>query len=107
MVLLRRIQFFEIRQEYWSGLPVTSPGDFPNPGTKPVFLLSSALAGGFFTTKATWEAQGIIKVEWLKVTGHPEHPRSASYSPNCSFSGMEASEHPFFPVLSSREYLKR
>ena len=23
------------RQEYWSGLPVPSPGDFPNPGIKP------------------------------------------------------------------------
>ena len=23
------------RQEYWSGLPVPSPGDLPDPGTKP------------------------------------------------------------------------
>ena len=23
------------RQEYWSGLPVPSPGDLPNPGIKP------------------------------------------------------------------------
>ena len=23
------------RQEYWSGLPFPSPGDFPNPGIKP------------------------------------------------------------------------
>ena len=23
------------RQEYWSGLPIPSPGDFPNPGTEP------------------------------------------------------------------------
>ena len=23
------------RQEYWSGLPFTSPGDLPNPGTEP------------------------------------------------------------------------
>ena len=23
------------RQEYWSGLPFTSPGDLPNPGIKP------------------------------------------------------------------------
>ena len=22
------------RQEYWSGLPFPSPGDFPNPGTE-------------------------------------------------------------------------
>ena len=23
------------RQEYWNGLPFTSPGDLPNPGIKP------------------------------------------------------------------------
>ena len=23
------------RQEYWSGLPFPSPGDFPNPGLEP------------------------------------------------------------------------
>ena len=39
------MEFF--RQEYWSGLPCTSPGDLPNPGIKPT---SPALAGEFFTT---------------------------------------------------------
>ena len=43
------------RQEYWSGLPFPSPGDFPNPGIEPSSLTSPALAGGFFTTSATWE----------------------------------------------------
>ena len=33
-----------------------SPGDLPDPGMKPVSLTSLALAGGFFTTSATWEA---------------------------------------------------
>ena len=41
------------RQEYWSGLPCLTPGDFPDPGIEPA---SPALAGGFFTTSATWEA---------------------------------------------------
>ena len=50
------------RQEYWSGLPCPSPGDFPNPGIEPVSLRSPALAGGFFTTSATWEAQVPIYV---------------------------------------------
>ena len=36
------------RQEYWSGLPFTSSGDLPNPGTKPT---TPALAGRFFTTE--------------------------------------------------------
>ena len=35
-------------QEYWSGLPFPSPGDLADPGIEPP---SSALAGGFFTTK--------------------------------------------------------
>ena len=38
------------RQEFWSGLPFPSPGDLPDPGKKPLFLMSPALAGGFFTT---------------------------------------------------------
>ena len=36
------------KQEYWRGLPFSSPGDLPDPGIKPV---SSALASGFFTTE--------------------------------------------------------
>ena len=44
------------RQEYWSGLPYPPPGDLPDPGIEPIFLTSPALAGGFFTTSATWEA---------------------------------------------------
>ena len=32
------------------------PGDLPNPGIELVSLMSSALAGRFFTTSATWEA---------------------------------------------------
>ena len=35
------------RQEYWSGLPFSAPGDLPDPGIEPVSLLSPALAGGF------------------------------------------------------------
>ena len=35
------------RQEYWSGLPLPTPGDLPDPGIK---HMSPALVGGFFTT---------------------------------------------------------
>ena len=42
-------------QEYWSGLPSTPPENLPNPGMEPTFLMSPALAGGFFTTMTTWE----------------------------------------------------
>ena len=44
------------RQEHWSGFPCPSPGDLPDPGIKPSSLTSPALAGGFFTSSATWEA---------------------------------------------------
>ena len=43
------------RQEYWSGLSFSSPGDLPDPGLKPASLMSPALASGFFTTTASWE----------------------------------------------------
>ena len=48
------------RQEYWSGVPCPTPGDLPSPGIEPVFLMSPTLAGGFFTTNATWEAHEIV-----------------------------------------------
>ena len=37
------------RQEYWSGLPLSTPGDLADPGIKLMSLMSPALAGGFFT----------------------------------------------------------
>ena len=43
------------RQEYWTGLPLPSPGDLPNPGIKPGSPVSLVLAGVFFTTSTTWE----------------------------------------------------
>ena len=44
------------RQEYQSGLPFPSPGDLADPRIKPMSLISPALASGFFTTSAPWEA---------------------------------------------------
>ena len=42
------------RQEYRSGMPCPQPEDLPHPGIKRTSLTSPALAGGFFTTCATW-----------------------------------------------------
>ena len=64
------------RQEYWSGLPYLSPGDLPNPqGTEPMSLMSTILAGEFFTTSTTWEAIYIyiyiyIYKFWFESTEH-------------------------------------
>ena len=63
------------RQEYWSGLPLPSPGDLPNPGIEPISLMSPALVAAaakslqscltlcnrFFTISSTWEALGALK----------------------------------------------
>ena len=48
------------RQEYWSGVPFPPPGDLPDPGIKPSRCVSPALASGFFTNCATWEALYVI-----------------------------------------------
>ena len=44
------------RQEYWSGLPLSPPGDLPDPGIELVSPVSPALAGGFLTASTLWEA---------------------------------------------------
>ena len=50
------------RQEYWSGFPCPPPRELPDPGMEPASLTSPALAGGFFTTSATWEALWIALI---------------------------------------------
>ena len=45
------------RQEYWSGLSFPPSGELPDPEIKLMSLRFPALAGGVFTTRATWEAQ--------------------------------------------------
>ena len=48
------------RQESWSELPCPPPGDLPDSGIEPEFLMSSALAACFFATSAPWEAHKIF-----------------------------------------------
>ena len=40
------------RQEYWSGLPFSSPGDLPDPGIEPMSL---TLTDRVFTTEPPWK----------------------------------------------------
>ena len=47
------------RQEHCSGFPCPHPGDLPNPGIKLTPLMSLALAGKFFITSTTWEAEAM------------------------------------------------
>ena len=60
------------RQEYWSGLPFTSPGDLPNPGIKP---RSPALQADALTSeppgKPSWtEEPGILQFIESQRVGH-------------------------------------
>ena len=70
--VLSRVQFFAIPrtvahqappsmgfpgQEYWSGLSFPTPGDLPDSQIQTVSLQSPAMAGRFFTIRATWKAQ--------------------------------------------------
>ena len=62
------------RQEYWCVLSFPSPEDLPNPGTELaslVSLVSPALAGGFFTTGATWEALGAGNIVMSRTEHSP------------------------------------
>ena len=61
------------RQEYWSGLPCPPFRASSNPGIEPTFLRSPALAGGFFTTSANWEAHcGLVKrFSWMPQVSGP------------------------------------
>ena len=52
------LEFAQTQVAFWSGLPCPPPGDLPDAGIEPMSLMSSALAGRFFTTGATWEAHG-------------------------------------------------
>ena len=39
------------RQEYWSGLSCSSPGDLPDPGIEPMSLMSPVLTDRLLTTE--------------------------------------------------------
>ena len=57
------------RQEHWSGLTCPPPGDLPTPGIEPTSLRSPALAAGFFTTSATWEALSCVDLPPVQYFG--------------------------------------
>ena len=68
------------RQEYWSRLPFPSPEDLPNPGIEP---LSSALAGGFFTTEPPGKPSMIVR-DAQKNEGKQSELKYTSNSCGCA-----------------------
>jgi hypothetical protein len=55
-------------------LPFPPPGDLPNPGTATLSLVSPALAGGFFTTGATWEVPYVLMFCLSRAQVSTDHP---------------------------------
>ena len=58
------------KKESWSGLPIPTPGDLPDPGTEPTSL---APGGGLFTTGATLEAQTLVWGVWNSHSSFQEN----------------------------------
>ena len=97
------------RQEYWSGLPFSPPRDLPNPGinagTSPMFL---ALAGKFFTTSATWDAQvnditihPLIQVKTSRLSVPLPFPQfQASVTPPSALLDQLSKQFPYVQQLS-------
>ena len=54
------------RQEHWSGLPFPTPGDLPDPESKPSSPASPASAGRFFTANIPWEAPLLSSRQYVK-----------------------------------------
>ena len=63
------------RQEYWSGFAMSSSKGSSQIWIEPKSLTSPALAGGFFTTSATWEA--------LRQIGEKQKMLEFSYGQFC------------------------
>ena len=61
-----------LRASLVSGLSVRMPpGDLPDAGIEPASPPSPALADGFFTTSATWEALRLVSPYFFPLTLHP------------------------------------
>ena len=56
------------RQEYWSRLPFPPPGDLPDPGIEPAFLVFPGLAGRFFSTELMYYINGMSETINLPFT---------------------------------------
>ena len=60
-----------LRRKYWSRLPCPSPGDLPDLGIEPV---SSALAGGFFSTEPPGEELSVKDEVLISSLGYHFRP---------------------------------
>ena len=101
------------RQEYWSGLPCPPPGDLPDPGIKRTSLMSSALAGVFFTISTTWEVLrvlNLLKLGILKLMSSdsvmPSQPSQPLSSPSLPTFNLSQHQDLFQWLNCSHEVAK-
>ena len=88
------------RQEQWSGLPCPPPGDLPNPWIQHASPISPALAGGFFTAGATWEAL----IESYTATFHGGGGLVSKSCPTLAIPWTVARQAPLSMGFSRQEY---
>ena len=71
------------RQEYWSGLPFSSPGDLPDPRIKPT---SPALAGRLFITVPPGKTSLNFMIKYVHQGFAPVSVKTSEALPvtNCS-----------------------
>ena len=67
------------------------PRDLLNPGVEPMSLVSTAWAGGFFTTSAAWEALW-IKCQIVNVLSSAWRVVSVAISPSCHWNVKVATD---------------
>ena len=75
------LEILQARMLEWKNMP--PPGDLPDPGIEPASLMSSALAGGLFTTSTTWKAPPnapLCSFSPLRVRDLLKGGRSCTYS---------------------------
>ena len=83
------------RQQFWSGLLFSSPGDLSDPGIGPQSLASPSLAGQFFTTSATWKAPKLLR---FPTKTSPSHSSPVLVMALCSDQNPEStSVRPLIP----------
>ena len=79
------------RQKYWSGSPCRPPGDLPDPGIKPMSIMSPELAGGFFTSRAIWKALQFSSVRSLSRVRFFATPWIAAHQASLSITNSWSS----------------
>ena len=79
------------RQKYWSGFPVPTPGNLPNPGIETTSLVSVALASKFFSTAPLWKPNAGIQIYTIYIYIHIALEKGKSthaYILVCRFHGL-------------------